>query len=166
MRAPVLAIVGPGDAATPRDQRIAESLGSLAAGRGWVVMTGGIASGVMEAAARGARRAGGIVVGILPSSDRDEASPDLSLAVSTGLGQGRNNVIVLSSDALAVCGMSSGTAVEAALALRAARPLVFIAADSATREFFIRLAPPGAIHFVDTVEDAIETLATRLDQRG
>lgn len=165
MRAPVLAVVGPGDAASPQDLRIAESLGGLAAGRGWVVVTGGVASGVMEAAARGARRVGGIVVGVLPSADADDASAELSLAVVTALGQGRNNVIVLSSDAVAVCGMSSGTAVEAALALRAARPLVFVAADSLTRDFFTRIAPPGGIHFVANAEEAIEVLAPRIDRR-
>ena len=162
LRPPVLAIVGPGDGATPHDCRTAESLGSLAAVRGWRIVTGGIASGVMEAAARGAQRAGGTVIGILPSPESDDASPHLSIAIRTSLGQGRNNVIVLSSDAVAVCGMSSGTAVEAALAIRAARPLVFVAADRITRDFFARLADPAAIYFADTPDDAVAFLAPRI----
>jgi uncharacterized protein (TIGR00725 family) len=162
MPSPVLAIVGPGNGASPTDLNVAESLGRLAAGRGWQILTGGVAGGVMEAAARGARGAGGTVVGILPSADREDASAHLSVAVVTGLGQGRNNIVVLSSDAVAVCGMSAGTAIEAALAVRAARPLVFIAADAVTRSFFGALARPDTIHFAATPDEAIEYLTARL----
>ena len=73
------------------------------------------------------------MVGILPSADTSEANPFLSVAVVTAMGQARNNIIVLSSDAVAVCGMSPGTAVEAALALRVRRPVAFVAAASNER---------------------------------
>jgi uncharacterized protein (TIGR00725 family) len=165
MPPPVLAIVGPGETASPRDLRHAEALGGLAAGRGWQIVTGGLAVGVMAAAARGARRAGGTVIGILPSMDRGGASLDLSVAVVTGLGQGRNNLVVLSSDAVAVCGMSAGTAVEAALAVRAARPLVLVAAEPPTRHFFAALAPLQMLHFAATPEEAVDRLAPVIDQR-
>ncbi|HEX7123303.1 MAG TPA: hypothetical protein VF178_13085 [Gemmatimonadaceae bacterium] len=165
MRPPALAVVGPGETATDADLRHAESLGALAAAEGWTLLTGGIASGVMDAANRGARAAGGLTVGILPTADTRPASPHLSVAIVTAMGQARNNVIVLSSDAVAVCGMSAGTAVEAALALRAHRPLVFVAADATTRAFYERLGQPGAMHFTTSPEEAIAVLRGILARR-
>jgi uncharacterized protein (TIGR00725 family) len=153
-RAPVLAIVGPGQSASPDDLQNAATLGALAAGEGWIVVNGGVASGVMDAASRGARSAGGTVIGILPDANDAAASPFLSVAIVTAMGQARNNVIVLSSDVLAVCGMSPGTAVEAAHALRARRPIVFVAAEASTRSFFQKLDAAAAVHFADSPEHA------------
>jgi uncharacterized protein (TIGR00725 family) len=158
-----LGIIGPGDGASDEALRSAELLGALAAGEGWIVINGGVASGVMEAASRGAASAGGLVVGILPSSE-SVPSPALTAAVVTGLGQARNNVIVLSSNAVAVCGMSSGTAAEAALALRAGRPVVFIQASAATRAFFEELDSNHRVQFADSPAQAIALLRVMLER--
>lgn len=158
MTPPVLAIIGPGEGAPADTLAAAESLGAAAAREGWVVVSGGVADGVMDAASRGARRAGGLVVGILPSSDRTGASPHLSVAVVTGMGQGRNNLVVLSSDAVAVCGMSAGTAAEVALAMRADRPVVLVGADPDTRAFYEHIDRAGRTHFVATADEALERL--------
>jgi uncharacterized protein (TIGR00725 family) len=155
VRAPVLGIVGPGATARPDDLRNAEELARLAAVEQWVVASGGVASGVMEAASRGARAAGGIVLGILPGAETAAANEHVTIAVATSLGQARNNVLVLTSDVVAVCGISAGTASEVALALRAGRPLVFIAADHRTEDFYAGLPPDGTLAFVRTPEEAL-----------
>ena len=165
MRAPVLGIVGPGDDATPADLRAAESLGALAATAGWIVVNGGVASGVMEAASRGANGAGGLVIGVLPGSDDRDASPSLSVALRTGMGQARNNILVLSSDAVAVCGMSPGTAVEAALAIRARRAVVCVGATAETRAFLTGIDAGRVVHFVDTPEEALGVLRSVVSRR-
>ena len=59
-----VAVVGPADGARPTDLSHAEQVGRQLAATGAVMLTGGH-HGVMEAAARGARAAGG--VSILPS---------------------------------------------------------------------------------------------------
>jgi len=106
------------------------------------------------------------VVGILPSADTSEANPFLTVAVVTAMGQARNNIIVLSSDAVAVCGMSPGTAVEAALALRARRPVVFVAAESAVKAFYERLGGARRTQFTDSPEQAIALLRPLLDRQS
>src|SRR5207248_801957 len=75
-------------------------------------------TGVMAAVAAGARSAGGLVIGIRPGSDRDGASPDLSVTIVTNLGEARNAVIVWSADAVIAIGGSWGTLSEVALAQR------------------------------------------------
>ena len=72
----------------------------------------------MAAVAAGARARNGIVVGIRPGDSRDGASPDLSVAVLTNMGQARNAVIVTSADAVIAVGGSWGTLSEVALAMR------------------------------------------------
>ena len=57
-------MVGAGEA-TPEQVALAQEVGTLLAEQGHVVVCGGL-GGVMEAAALGARVAGGVVVGLLP----------------------------------------------------------------------------------------------------
>jgi uncharacterized protein (TIGR00725 family) len=98
-------------------------VGRLVAERGAVLICGGL-GGAMEAACRGAREAGGTAVGILPGADRRDANPFVHIAVPTGLGQGRNVVIVHAADVLIAVGGGYGTLSEVALALRAGKPVV------------------------------------------
>jgi uncharacterized protein (TIGR00725 family) len=104
----------------------AELLGRRLAEAGAVVVCGG-GPGVMEAVCRGARSAGGTTVGLLPGLDRGDANPHLSVSVPTGMGQGRNLLLVRSSDALVAVGGGFGTLSEIALALRTGTPVVGLA---------------------------------------
>lgn len=65
---------------TPATERLAEAVGRAIAERGAVTVTGG-QGGVMEAAARGARRAGGLTLGLLPGLDASDANPYLDIAL-------------------------------------------------------------------------------------
>ena len=78
----------------------------------------------MEAACRGAKIAGGTTLGILPGSDRRDANAFVDVAVATGLGEGRNALVVRTADAVVAVGGSYGTLSEIALALRAGMPVV------------------------------------------
>ena len=104
----------------------AELLGRRLAEAGAVVVCGG-GPGVMEAVCRGAQAAGGTTVGLLPGHDRAEGSPHLTVSIPTGLGQGRNLLLVRSSDALVAVGGGFGTLSEIALALRIGTPVVGLA---------------------------------------
>src|SRR5260221_13494471 len=79
-----VAVCGPSEA-TPEDEAHAREVGTLLAQRGAVVICGG-GPGVMAAVAAGAKSVGGTVVGILPGRGRAGANPDLSLTISTGIG--------------------------------------------------------------------------------
>jgi uncharacterized protein (TIGR00725 family) len=104
----------------------AELLGRRLAEAGAIVVCGG-GPGVMEAVCRGAQSAGGTTVGLLPGLDRGEGNPYLTIAVPTGLGQGRNLLLVRSSDAVIAVGGGFGTLSEIALALRTGTPVIGLA---------------------------------------
>jgi len=117
-----IGVVGPAEP-TPAVAAAAEELGAALARRGHVVVCGGL-GGVMAAASRGAHEAGGVVVGLLPGTDRGDANPWVTVALPTGLGELRNGLLVRSCDAVVAVGGSWGTLSEVALAVRAGIPVV------------------------------------------
>ncbi|MBW3614382.1 MAG: TIGR00725 family protein [Actinobacteria bacterium] len=104
----------------------AEEVGRLVAGEGGVVVSGGL-GGVMEAASRGARAAGGTTVGLLPGTDRSEGNPWLDVAVATGLGEARNVLVVRASDVVIAVGGGFGTLSEIGFALKTGKAVVGLA---------------------------------------
>lgn len=91
--------------------------------RGAVLVCGGL-GGVMEAACRGAKEAGGTTIGILPGSDRSAANAHVDFAIPTGLGEARNALVVRAADALVAVGGGYGTLSEIAFALKAGKRVV------------------------------------------
>ena len=140
-----VAVVGAGDASAA-EASVAEEIGRLLAGRGVTVVCGGL-GGVMEAVARGASGAGGVVVALLPGSDRAAANAWVSVAIPTGLGELRNGLVVRAGDAVIAVGGGYGTLSEIALALRSGKPV----AGVGTWEIEGVLAVPDASSAVEAV---------------
>jgi hypothetical protein len=109
--------------ATDDELARAEEVGRLLAEAGAIVICGGL-GGVMDATARGVTGAGGIVIGLLPGEDRLGASEHLTVALSTGMGETRNGLIVRAADAVIAIGGEWGTLSEIALAKRIGKRVV------------------------------------------
>ena len=118
----MIAVIG-GDSAPQAVLPLAEDVGREIARRGHVLVCGG-RGGVMEAACRGAREAGGHTIGILPGPDRSDANAYVEFPIVTNLGAARNAVVVLSADALIAIDGSYGTLSEIALAFAHGKPVV------------------------------------------
>ena len=119
-----VAVSGPGQAqAQATELAAAEHVGSLLAEHGAVVVTGGL-GGVMEAACRGAKSAGGITLGILPGLERSDANQWVDVALPTGMGEMRNALLIRASDVLIAIAGEFGTLSEVALALKTGVPVV------------------------------------------
>ena len=117
-----VAVVGSGHA-DESERDLAARLGRALAEAGAVVVCGGL-GGVMEAVCRGVRDGGGLSVGILPGADRGAANPYVDIAVPTGMGEGRNVLVVRGADAVVAVGGEYGTLSEVALALQAGIPVI------------------------------------------
>ena len=117
-----MAVVGPGDGG---DLAAADEVGRLLAEGGAAIVCGGL-GGVMEAACRGAKGAGGTTIGILPGTDRLAANAFVDVPIPTGLGEARNAMVVRAADALIAVGGGYGTLSEIALALKADKRVVGI----------------------------------------
>ncbi|MBI3455094.1 MAG: TIGR00725 family protein [Candidatus Rokubacteria bacterium] len=118
--------MGAGDC-PPTVAGLAEAVGAELARAGAVVICGGL-GGVMEAAARGARSAGGLTVGFLPGARHGDANPFVDIIIVTGFGEGRNVLVARSAHALLALPGEHGTLSEIALALKMGRPVVGLGA--------------------------------------
>ena len=114
-----------GAAADPPEDVLAAAaeVGRRLAEAGITLVCGGL-GGVMDAAARGAAEAGGIVLGIVPGADPADANPHCTQVVATGIGHARNLAVVASGDAVIAIGGEWGTLSEIAFARRLGRPVV------------------------------------------
>jgi uncharacterized protein (TIGR00725 family) len=132
---------------------LAEEVGRVLAAAGAVVVCGG-RGGVMEAAARGARAAGGDVIGVLPTESPDDANPHVSHVVATGTGYARNLAVVASADAVIAIGGAWGTLAEIAFARNLDRPVVALESWTVSGRGDMRDAP--GIEAADSPAEAVE----------
>src|SRR6266852_8025481 len=176
-RKPVITVIGksarnPGDPVPARALRAGEEVGKLLAERGAVVVTGGL-SGVMEAVSRGAKSAGGVVIGILPGFDKGDANEFVDIAITTGMGWMRNTLTVRAADAVIMISGGIGTLNELTVAYEL-KPTVILEGtggwSSRIREVayggkHLEEAKIAELHFAQTPEEAV-ALAFSLAAQG
>jgi uncharacterized protein (TIGR00725 family) len=109
-------VIGAGECSDSTYQ-MARNLGLEIGKKGWILVCGGL-GGVMEGAAKGCAEAEGMTLGILPGLERDSANPYIKIPLPTGLGEGRNILVVRASDVLVSIAGGYGTLSEIALALK------------------------------------------------
>jgi uncharacterized protein (TIGR00725 family) len=122
-RPPRIGVIGSGGPLDERTADLARRVGAELGRRGAVLVCGGL-GGVMQAAADGASRAGGTVVGLLPGDDPSRAAAGVSIPLPTGLGQARNALVVSSSESVIALAGGWGTLSEAAFCLKLGVPLL------------------------------------------
>jgi hypothetical protein len=144
-----VAVIGAASCAAEQ-AAVAEEVGRRLADAGAVVVCGGL-GGVMEAACRGAKSAGGATVGILPGTSRGDANQWVDVAILTGMGEARNALVVRSSDGVVAVGGEFGTLSEIALALKMGVPVVGIGSWQLARDG----APVDAYPIVESAERAV-----------
>lgn len=151
-----VAVCGPSEA-TSEEEALAERVGELLAATGATIVCGG-RQGVMAAACRGAKRAGGVTIGILPGVDPAEANEWVDYPICTGMGEARNLTVVASGQVVIAIGGGLGTLSEIALALKLGRPVITLHSWPIEPSFLERAQ--RAVRVVTTPEEAVEqTLA-------
>ncbi|OQP01841.1 TIGR00725 family protein [Geobacillus sp. 44B] len=121
-----IAVIGQSGDIPDEVRHIAEEVGAEIAKRNAVLLTGG-GSGVMEAASKGAKEAGGLVVGILAGDRVDVANDYIDIPITTGLYfDFRSLILVHSADALIMIRGGNGTLGELSAAYMNKKPVVII----------------------------------------
>jgi uncharacterized protein (TIGR00725 family) len=92
---------------------LAFRMGKLIGEKKYTLITGGL-GGVMEAASKGAKEKGGLVIGILPGNSRFTANKWVDIPIVTGMSHARNVIIAQSADILIAIDGSVGTQSEIA----------------------------------------------------
>jgi uncharacterized protein (TIGR00725 family) len=120
----MISVCGPNEA-SPDEYDAAYQVGRHVALAGHALVCGG-REGVMEAAARGAKEADGVTIGILPGYDPSQANQFIDFPIPTGLGHARNAVVVSTGTAIIAIGGGFGTLSEIGLALKMSKRVVHI----------------------------------------
>jgi uncharacterized protein (TIGR00725 family) len=126
MSGPFIGVVGAGTC-TETTGELAAEVGREIARSGAVLVCGGL-GGVMAAAARGAKEAGGYTIGILPGPTTRDANPNIDFPIATNMGQARNVILVQTADCLISVAGGYGTLSEIALALKIGKGVVCLEA--------------------------------------
>ena len=80
--------------------------------------------GALEAAAMGAKKAGGLTIGILPGKDKRDANSYIDISLPTSIGYARNTIVACSADIIVALPGSFGTNSEICYGLVYGRPVV------------------------------------------
>ncbi|MSQ08098.1 MAG: TIGR00725 family protein [Dehalococcoidia bacterium] len=165
MRPVFISVIGTGDTATDRDRMFAEEVGRLLAERGAIVVCGGL-NGVMEAACKGAKSAGGLTVGLLPGTEPADANPWVDIPIPTGLGYARNSIVVKAGQAVIAIGGAFGTLSEIGHAIADGKTVVGIETWELARKgnpdsHIVRASGPA-----DAVEKALQAVKNGTSRSG
>ena len=158
MRKAIIGVMGPGKDATDQDIKMALEVGRAIAKEGWTTLTGGVKSGVMDAALKGAKEEGGLTIGILPGPDF-EVSDAVDIPILTDLGSARNTINVLTSDVIVAVGINAGTSSEISFSLQswANKSVIPINCTDEGKAFFKSLRK-DLVHFTDSPEEVVRLI--------
>jgi hypothetical protein len=107
----------------PKVERLAQEVGAIVAKAGAVLVCGGL-DGVMKAAAKGAKQAGGLTIGLLPGRNKDDANEYIDIALPTTIGFARNAMVAGSADIIVALAGSFGTQSEICYGLVYKKPVI------------------------------------------
>ena len=118
----IIGVVGEGTA-RPHIAELAEQVGRELALRGVTIVCGGL-GGVMLAACKGAKSAGGTTIGILPGDNPLAGNEYLDIPILTGMGYARNVIVAKTGMAVIAVGGAYGTLSEIGHALGEDIPVI------------------------------------------
>ena len=155
-----ISVIG-GSRCSQREAKLAEEVGVELAKRGVTLVCGGL-TGVMAAACKGARSAGGTTVGILPGNRREDANPYVDIPIVTTIGEARNVIVVCSGQAvIAICG-EYGTLSEIAYALRHRIPVIGLNTWSLSKGGHL----DRSIIIAESAKDAVDKALAVIEGKG
>ena len=111
---------------------------------------------MMEASCRGAKRGGGLTVGILPGTETDAANEYVDVPIASGMSHGRNAIIVHTADGLIALKGAYGTLSEIALARTMGKPVVTIG----------DWCPIPDLTVYESAQDAVQGILQRIDNHA
>lgn len=119
----IIAVIGQGEDCPPEIIQLAQETGYHIAQQNGILICGGL-YGVMEAACKGAKQGNGITIGVLPTTNKNDANPYVDIPIVTGMSVARNVIIVRSASAIIAVGGHYGTLSEIAYSLAFNKPVI------------------------------------------
>ena len=159
-----IAVIGQSGQINDQVLAIAEEVGRFIGLKKGILLTGG-RDGIMEAASRGANKAGGLVIGILPGDEPGIANPYVHVPITTGLCfDQRSTILIHSADCVIMLAGGNGTLGELSMAYQNGKDTVVIEGTGGWSDQVRTIAPDGflderksaQIHYVQSARGAVE----------
>lgn len=113
----LVSVIG-GHECDQKNIELAEKVGEIIASEGATLVSGG-REGIMKAVSRGAKKAGGLTVGIIPGENKEDANEFIDIVITSGLGYSRNAMVAGTADLVVAFPGKYGTLSEIGFALNA-----------------------------------------------
>ena len=107
----------------PEVEDLAHEVGKKIAEVDAILICGGL-EGVMKAAAKGCKEAGGMTIGLLPGRDKADANQYIDIALPTTIGYARNAMVAAAADIIIALPGSHGTSCEISYGFVYKRPMI------------------------------------------
>ena len=117
-----ISVIG-GHSVEVKVEQLANNICKIIAKVDAILICGGL-KGVMMAACRGAKEAGGMTIGLLPGRDKMDANPYVDIALPTSIGYARNAIVACCADIIVALPGSHGTLSEICYGLVYDRPVI------------------------------------------
>lgn len=117
----MVSVIG-GHKCTEKVAKLAEEIGGVVASEGAILVSGGL-GGIMEAASRGAKNSGGLVIGIIPGENKNNANKYVDIVIPTDMGYSRNTLVAGTADVVVALPGEYGTLSEISFALIGKKPV-------------------------------------------
>lgn len=115
--------------------KMAYEVGKEVASAGAVLVCGGL-GGVMEAACKGAKEAGGTTVGIIPQEEFSHANPYCDVVICTGIGYARDFIVASSGDGIIAVGGGIGTLIEMGVGYMTKKTVVALSGSGGVADIY------------------------------
>jgi uncharacterized protein (TIGR00725 family) len=139
----LIAVIGAGQC-SPEIYNLAKEAGSALAEQNYGIICGGL-GGVMQAACEGARARDGLTIGVLPNNRTTDANPYIDVPIVTGMGIGRNIIIIRSAIAVLAISGGYGTLSEVAYALQLNKPVIGLKTWEISNEIIVAENVPDVL---------------------
>ena len=153
---------------TKNEYKLAEQIGQEIAKIGAITVTGG-GHGVMEAAMKGAKKLGGLTLGILPWEKMAHYNKYCDVIVATGIGFSRDSINLNSSDGAIIVGGGAGTLNEATYAYIEDIPIVALSSSSGMAKklagTYLDMRKTERIRSASTPRDAIKKVLEEIKKK-
>lgn len=118
----LISVIG-GHKTNSKVELMAHEIGYIIAKVDAILVCGGL-NGVMEAASRGCKEAGGMTIGLLPGTTKADANPYIDIALTTTIGYARNAMVACSADIIVALPGSHGTSCEISYGFVYKKPII------------------------------------------
>ena len=156
----IISVIGSSKPTNQEHVRLAEEVGRELAKRGVMLACGGL-TGLMEAACRGAKSAGGTTIGILPGQSDKDANFYVDIPIVTSIWYSRNVIVVHTGRAVIAIGGAFGTLSEIGHALGDGIPVIGLHTWTNSRNG----REDSGIVVADNPDDAVEKVVRAADLR-